>query len=66
MQYGLAFLLYLIALQNIPASQAAFYIALVPVFGVASAVFMIGEQSSFAQWIGAALVTLLHLILLIG
>ena len=56
MQYALAFLLYLIALQNIPASHAAFYIALIPVFGVASAVVMIGEQPSLAQWIGGLLV----------
>jgi len=56
MQYGLAFLLYLIALQNIPVSHAAFYIALIPVFGVASAVVMIGEQPSLAQWTGGLLV----------
>jgi drug/metabolite transporter (DMT)-like permease len=56
MQYGLAFLLYLIALQNIPVSQAAFFVALIPVFGVASAVVMIGEQPSLAQWIGGSLV----------
>jgi len=55
-QYGLAFLLYLIALQNIPVSHAAFYIALIPVFGVASAVVMIGEQLSLAQWAGGLLV----------
>lgn len=56
MAYGLGFLLYLIALQNIPVSQAAFYVALIPVFGVASAVVMIGEQPSLAQWIGGLLV----------
>ena len=56
MQYALAFLLYLTALQTVPVSQAAFYVALIPVFGVASAILMIGEQPSFAQWIGAILV----------
>ncbi|MEL6381716.1 MAG: DMT family transporter [Cyanobacteria bacterium J06626_18] len=56
MQYALAFLLYLTALQTIPASQAAFYIALIPVFGVASAVLILGEQPSLAQWIGGFLV----------
>lgn len=56
MQYGLAFLLYLIALQNIPVSHAAFFVALIPVFGVASAVMLIGEQPSLAQWIGGLLV----------
>lgn len=56
MQYALAFLLYLTALQTIPASQAAFYIALIPVFGVASAVLILGEQPSLAQWVGGGLV----------
>ncbi len=56
MQYALAFLLYLIALQTIPVSHAAFYVALIPVFGVASAMVMIGDQPSPAQWIGGLLV----------
>lgn len=58
MQYALAFLLYLMALKNLPVSQAAFYIALIPVFGVASAVVMIGEQLSLNQWMGGLLVVL--------
>ena len=58
MQYALAFLLYLIALQNIPVSQAAFYLALIPIFGVASAVVLIGEQPHLLQWIGGILVVL--------
>jgi drug/metabolite transporter (DMT)-like permease len=49
LHYALAFFLYLIALQAVPVSQAAFYVALIPVFGVASAVILIGEQPSFAQ-----------------
>jgi drug/metabolite transporter (DMT)-like permease len=56
MQYALAFLLYLIALQKIPVSQAAFFVALIPVFGVVSAVVMIGEKPSLAQWIGGSMV----------
>lgn len=56
MQYALAFLIYLIALQNIPVSHAAFYLALIPVFGVTSAAVMIGEQLNLAQWIGGLLV----------
>lgn len=56
MQYALAFLLYLIALQNVPVSHAAFYIALIPVFGVASAIVLIGEQPSLTQWFGGFLV----------
>ncbi|NEZ58990.1 DMT family transporter [Adonisia turfae] len=56
MQYALAFLLYLTALRHVPASHAAFYLALIPVFGVASAIVMIGEQPSLAQGIGGLLV----------
>jgi drug/metabolite transporter (DMT)-like permease len=56
MQYALAFLLYLRALQHIPVSQAAFYVALIPVFGVLSAVLLLGEQPSTRQWLGGALV----------
>ena len=56
MQYALAFLLYLTALQNIPASHAAFYVALIPVFGVSSAMIMLGEQPSLAQWMGGLMV----------
>jgi drug/metabolite transporter (DMT)-like permease len=56
MQYALAFLLYLIALQKMPVSQAAFFVALIPVFGVVSAVVIIGEEPSLAQWIGGSMV----------
>jgi drug/metabolite transporter (DMT)-like permease len=56
MQYGLAFWLYLTALQNVSTGQAAFFVALIPVFGVASAVLLLGEQPSGAQWLGAGLV----------
>jgi drug/metabolite transporter (DMT)-like permease len=56
MQYALAFLLYLMALRHIPVSQAAFYVALIPVFGVVSAVVLLGEQPSLAQWLGGGLV----------
>lgn len=56
MQYALAFLLYLITLSKVSLSHSAFYVALVPVFGVASAIILLGEQLSPLQWIGAALV----------
>ncbi|MBD2092137.1 DMT family transporter [Microcoleus sp. FACHB-1515] len=56
MQYAIAYLLYLTALQNVPASQAAFFIALIPIFGVGSAVLLLGETPSLAQWIGGAFV----------
>lgn len=55
MQYALAFLLYLIALQNTPASHAAFFVGLIPVFGVISAILILGEQPSLTQWLGAVL-----------
>jgi drug/metabolite transporter (DMT)-like permease len=56
MQYALAFLLYLTALQNLPVSHAAFYVALIPVFGVTSAILMIGERPDVMQWVGAGLI----------
>jgi drug/metabolite transporter (DMT)-like permease len=56
LQYALAFLLYLTVLQSTPVSHAAFYIALIPVFGVASAMILIGEQPNVLQWIGAVLI----------
>jgi len=56
LQYALAFLLYLYALQRMPVSHAAFYIALIPVFGVASAMVMLGEQPELSQWVGGGLV----------
>ncbi len=56
MQYALAFLFYLTALKTVPVSQAAFYVALVPVFGVSSAILLLGEHPSVTQWIGGGLV----------
>jgi drug/metabolite transporter (DMT)-like permease len=56
MQYALGFLLYLIALRQVDVSHAAFYVALIPAFGVASAIFLIGEQPNLLQWFGAGLI----------
>lgn len=56
MQYSLAFLLYLTALQTLPVSLAAFYIGLIPVFGVVSAILLLGEIPSLFQWVGAVLI----------
>jgi drug/metabolite transporter (DMT)-like permease len=53
---ALAFLFYLTALQTVSVSQAAFYLSLIPVFGVTSAIIIIGEQPNSTQWIGAGLV----------
>ena len=52
--YGVAFWLYLTGLAKVTASVAGSFITLVPVFGVAAAMF-IGEQLSARQWIGAAI-----------
>jgi drug/metabolite transporter (DMT)-like permease len=56
MSYALAFLLYLIALCKVPVSQAAFYVALIPIFGVGSAIILIGDRPKINQWIGATFV----------
>lgn len=56
LQYGLAFWLYLTVLQSIPVSQAAFFLALIPVFGVASAMVLLGEHPAPQQWLGGILV----------
>ena len=53
--YGVAFWLYLAGLARVTASVAGSFITLVPVFGVAAALF-IGEQLSARQWIGAAII----------
>ncbi|MCG8349813.1 MAG: DMT family transporter [Chloroflexales bacterium] len=53
-QYALAFWLYLIALRGLPASIAAFYLTLIPLFGVGGASVFLGERLTFWQGIGAA------------
>jgi drug/metabolite transporter (DMT)-like permease len=53
--YGLAFALYLTALQQVPASVAGLFLTLVPVFGVAAAL-VTGETLNTQQWVGSALV----------
>ena len=53
--YGVAFWLYLTGLARVTASVAGSFITLVPVFGVAAALF-IGEQLTARQWVGAAVV----------
>jgi drug/metabolite transporter (DMT)-like permease len=56
MQYALAFLLYLSALRYIPATKAVLFLALIPVFGMGSAVLWLGETITPLQFIGAGLV----------
>lgn len=55
-QYALAFWLYLFALRRLPANVAAFYLALIPVFGVGAAAVFLGEVLGPMQWLGAALI----------
>lgn len=55
-QYALAFWLYLHALRRLPANIAAFYLALIPVFGIATAYAFLGEALTPVQWLGAACV----------
>lgn len=53
-QYALAFWLYLHALRRLPANIAAFYLALIPIFGVGAAYAVLGETLTPVQWLGAA------------
>ena len=55
-QYALAFWFYLFALRRLPANVTAFYLALIPVFGVCAAYWFLGESLSPIQWVGAALI----------
>lgn len=55
-QYALAFWFYLFALRRLPASVAAFYLTLIPVFGVGAAYLFLGETLTGVQWLGAALI----------
>lgn len=54
--YGLAFWLYLLGLQKIPASLAGLYLNLVPVFTIGLAFVVLDEVLTGTQWIGAAIV----------
>ncbi|TQV78064.1 DMT family transporter [Exilibacterium tricleocarpae] len=55
-QYALAFGLYLLALQRLPANIAAFYLALIPVFGVGTAYIFLDEVLTPLQWPGAVFI----------
>ena len=54
--YALAFWLYLIGLQQAPASLAALFLNLIPIFGVGGAYLLLGERLKLAQWGGALLI----------
>lgn len=55
-QYALAVWFYLTGLRILPASVAGLYLALIPVFGMAGAVLILGEIIGPAQLAGAVLV----------
>lgn len=54
--YGLAYWFYLSALRQMPASSAAASFYLIPIFGVAGSLVVLGERLEPIQWLGAALV----------
>jgi drug/metabolite transporter (DMT)-like permease len=53
--YGLGFWFYLTGLRLVPASYAAAFLPLIPLFGLAGG-YLIGERLSPVQWAGTALV----------
>ena len=54
--YALAFWFYVVGLQQAPASLAAMFLSLIPIFGVASAYLVLGVRLTLAQWDGAVLI----------
>lgn len=57
-QYMLAFSLYLTALKQIPVTQAALYLTLIPLFGAVGSAVFLGEQMTLLQMLGSGLVLL--------
>lgn len=55
-QYALAFLFYLNAVQEIPATQAAIFLMLIPLFGVTGSALFLGEQLTLLQLAGGVLI----------
>jgi probable blue pigment (indigoidine) exporter len=60
--YGLGFWLYLTGLRLVPASYAAAFLPLIPLFGLAGG-YLIGERLSPVQWIGTAMVVAATLVI---
>jgi probable blue pigment (indigoidine) exporter len=54
--YALAYWFYLTALREVPASIAAVSFYLIPVFGVAGGVLLLGERLAPNQWVGVVIV----------
>jgi drug/metabolite transporter (DMT)-like permease len=53
--YAAAYVLYLSALRTMPAATAATSFYLIPVFGIAGSITLLGERLSPIQWLGAAI-----------
>ena len=53
--YGLGFWFFLTGLRVVPASYAAAFLPLIPVFGLAGG-FLVGERLEPRQWVGAAVI----------
>jgi len=54
--YAAAYLFYLSALRSVPASFASVSFYLIPIFGIAGAVLLLGEHLDARQWLGAVVV----------
>jgi drug/metabolite transporter (DMT)-like permease len=54
--YALAFWLYIIGLRRAPASLAALFLNLIPIFGFGGAYLFLGERLALTQWAGALLI----------
>ncbi|WP_441248084.1 DMT family transporter [Kitasatospora sp. McL0602] len=54
--YALSFLLYNFAIRSVPATTASAALNLIPVFGLACAVGLLGERLTVPQGLGAALI----------
>lgn len=55
-QYALAFWLYLVGLKRLPASTAALFLTLTPVFGIGGAALFLGEQVTLWQAAGTLVI----------
>lgn len=55
-QYACAFWLYLWALKGLRADEAGLYLSLIPVFGLAVAIPVLGERLTAMQWMGALVI----------
>jgi probable blue pigment (indigoidine) exporter len=61
--YAGAYWLYLTALRSAPASMAAISFYLIPLFGVAGGILLLGEGLDPRQWVGAAIVLIAVLVI---